>query len=210
MISPSILPTLKSLFEKSFWVKLFALKPSFFFKTRFLPQSRRAFTTQRITIFSKPCQVNRRGLVSKPDGLGDPTPTLRCSSLWIDKSTAPWDHPLLFKTGSKINARFEIINQMEKKWEVEGHKDIPEKRDTRYGSPRLFPLKTHFLESSIFYVYWSMALLLTVCRLYAKCAISSKSLLITSLIPFVVICICFVIAVLYHSRTWRGDKQRNS
>ena len=26
----------KSLFEKSFWVKLFALKPSFFFKTRFL------------------------------------------------------------------------------------------------------------------------------------------------------------------------------
>ena len=111
---------------------------------------------------------------------------------------------------AKINARFEIINQMEKKWEVEGHKDIPEKRDTRYGSPRLFPLKTRFLESSIFYVYWSMALLLTVCRLYAKCAISSKSLLITSLIPFDVICICFVIAVLYHSRTWRGDKQRNS
>ena len=94
----------KSLFEKSFWVKLFALKPSFFFKTRFLPQSRRASTIQRhiITIFSKPCQVNRRGLVSKPDGLGDPTPTLRCGSLWIDKSTAPWDHPLLFKTGSHI------------------------------------------------------------------------------------------------------------
>ena len=93
----------KSLFGKSFWVKLFALKPSFFFKTRFLQQSRRASTIQRhiITIFSKPCQVNRRGLVSKPDGLGDPTPTLRCGSLWIDKSTALWDHPLLFKTGSK-------------------------------------------------------------------------------------------------------------
>ena len=92
----------KSLFEKSFWVKLFALKPSFFFKTRFLPQSRRASAIQRhiITIFSKPCQVNRRGLVSKPDGLGDPTPTLRCGSLWINKSTAPWDHPFLFKTGS--------------------------------------------------------------------------------------------------------------
>ena len=28
----------KNLFEKPFWVKLFALKPSFFFKTRFLPQ----------------------------------------------------------------------------------------------------------------------------------------------------------------------------
>ena len=95
----------KSLFEKSFWVKLFARKPSFFFKTRFLPQSRRASTIQRhiITIFSKLCHVNRRGLVSKPDGLGDPTPTLRCGSLWIDKSTAPWDQPLLFKTGS--NAR---------------------------------------------------------------------------------------------------------
>ena len=93
----------KSLFEKSFWVKLFALKPSFFFKTRFLPQSRTASTIQRhiINIFSKPCQVNRRGLVSKPDGLGDPNPTLRCGSLWIDKSTAPWNHPLLFKTGSK-------------------------------------------------------------------------------------------------------------
>jgi hypothetical protein len=33
--------------------------------------------------------------------LGDPTPTLRYGSLWIDKSTAPWDHSLLFKTGSK-------------------------------------------------------------------------------------------------------------
>ena len=34
----------KSLFEKSFWAKLFARKPSFFFKTRFLPQSRKAYT----------------------------------------------------------------------------------------------------------------------------------------------------------------------
>ena len=93
----------KSLFEKSFWVKLFALKPSFFLKTRFLPQSRRSPTIQRhiITIFSKPCQVNRRGLVSKLDGLGKPTPTLRYRSQWIDKSTAPWGNSLLFKTGSK-------------------------------------------------------------------------------------------------------------
>ncbi len=41
----------------------------------------------------------RRGEVPSPNGLGDPTPTLRYRSLWIDKSTAPWDHSLLLKTG---------------------------------------------------------------------------------------------------------------
>ena len=45
----------------------------------------------------------RRGEVPSPNGLGDPTPTLRYGSLWIDKSTAPWDHSLLFNTGSKSN-----------------------------------------------------------------------------------------------------------
>ena len=40
----------------------------------------------------------RRGEVPSPNGLGDPTPN---GSLWIDKSTAPWNHSLLFKTGSK-------------------------------------------------------------------------------------------------------------
>ena len=42
-----------------------------------------------------------RGEVPSPNRLADPTPTLRCGSLWIGKSTAPWDHSLLFKTGSK-------------------------------------------------------------------------------------------------------------
>ena len=42
----------------------------------------------------------RRGEVPSPNGLADPTPTLRYGSLWIGKSTAPWDHSLLFKTGS--------------------------------------------------------------------------------------------------------------
>ena len=67
----------KSLFEKSFWAKLFARKPSFFFKTRFLPQSRKAYTIQThiIIIFSKPCQINDRDLVFKPDGLGESTAT---------------------------------------------------------------------------------------------------------------------------------------
>ena len=41
----------------------------------------------------------RRGEGPSPNGLGDPTPTLRYGSLWIDKSTAPWDHSLLLKTG---------------------------------------------------------------------------------------------------------------
>ena len=43
----------------------------------------------------------RRGEILSPNGLGAPTPILRYGSLWIDKSTAPWDHSLLFKTGSK-------------------------------------------------------------------------------------------------------------
>ena len=103
------IPIPKSLFEKSFWVKLFALNPSFEEKTRVLPQSRKAYTIQRhiITLFRKPCQINGRGLVPKsrtlgtePDGLGDSTPTPQCRSLWIDKSTALWDNFLLFKTGS--------------------------------------------------------------------------------------------------------------
>ncbi len=47
----------------------------------------------------------RRGEGTSPNGLGDPTPTLRYGSLWIDKSTAPWDHSLLFKTGSKVGKR---------------------------------------------------------------------------------------------------------
>ena len=42
----------------------------------------------------------RRGEDPSPNGLADPTPTLRYGSLWIGKSTAPWDHSLLFKTGS--------------------------------------------------------------------------------------------------------------
>ena len=97
----------KSLFEKSFWAKLFARKPSFFFKTRFLPQSRKAYTIQThiIIIFSKPCQINDRDLVFKPDGLGESTATPQCGSQWIAKSTALGDNLLLFKTGSKVNPR---------------------------------------------------------------------------------------------------------
>ena len=93
----------KSLFEKSFWAKLFARKPSFFFKTRFLPQSRKAYTIQThiIIIFSKPCQINDRDLVFKPDGLGESTATPQCRSQWIAKSTALGNNLLLFKTGSK-------------------------------------------------------------------------------------------------------------
>ena len=93
----------KSLFEKSFWAKLFARKPSFFFKTRFLPQSRKAYTIQThiIIIFSKPCQINDRDLVFKPDGLGESTATPQCSSQWIAKSTTLGNNLLLFKTGSK-------------------------------------------------------------------------------------------------------------
>ena len=75
------------------WVKLFALKPSFFFKTRFLPQ----YSANRVR--SIVGAWFRRGEVPSPNGLADPTPPY--GSLSIDKSTAPWDHSLLLKTGSE-------------------------------------------------------------------------------------------------------------
>ena len=47
----------------------------------------------------------RRGEVSSPDGLGNPTPTLRHGSLWIDKSTARGDNflPLMVNNRNKYD-----------------------------------------------------------------------------------------------------------
>ena len=125
----------KSLFEKPFWVKLFALKPSFFFKTRFLPQSeRRALFNGILSLYSanrvrlmvgtpfrefstcisrlvEDSRLRRNRLIGelgfvearspRPTGWETQPLSPQCRSLWIDKSTAPRDHSLLLKTGSK-------------------------------------------------------------------------------------------------------------
>ena len=71
-------------------------------KLGFFRNPERPYTIQThiIIIFSKPCQINDRDLVFKPDGLGESTATPQCSSQWIAKSTALGNNLLLFKTGS--------------------------------------------------------------------------------------------------------------
>ena len=60
---------------------------------------------------------------------------------------------------SKILARFQIINQIEKDWNLIGHRDIRKIKCEAFKTSRLLPLKTHFLEVWIFYVYLFMALI---------------------------------------------------
>ena len=103
-------------------------------------------------------------------------------------------------THAKVNARFQIINQIERRWMVPGHRDVPKIRDTIYEPPRLLQLKTFFLETSIFYVYSFMAFLLTVYRCVDKWTIC-KCLAIVSSLPVLVIICCIVIALKYgHKR----------
>ena len=107
---------------------------------------------------------------------------------------------------SKILARFQIINQIEKDWNLIGHRDIRKIKCEAFKTSRLLPLKTHFLEVWIFYVYLFMALILTVYRSYNKWAIC-ESLRIASLMPLGVVLICLLIAICYHCRISRGEKR---
>ena len=115
----------------------------------------------------------------------------------------------VYASHSKIRARFQIINeierQIERDWGIRGHKDIPNIRDKAFKTPCLLQLKTHFLETQIFYVYLFMAFSLTVCRCIGKCHIC-KSLAIASLLPIVIVWICLAIAIQYHCSVRRGEK----
>ena len=118
----------------------------------------------------------------------------------------------VYASHAKIRARFKIINQIEdhieRGWGIKGHKDVPDIRDKTFKPPRLLQLKTHFLETGIFYVYAIMAILLTGCRICYKWYISKNLALATaSLLPLDIVCICCVIALQYRGSIKRGEKR---
>ena len=123
----------------------------------------------------------------------------------------------VYASHAKIKARFQIINeierQIERDWGIKGHKDVPCIRDDIFRPPRPLQLKTHFLETRIFYVYWIMAFILTAWRFIDKWTIC-KSLAIASLTPLIIAGIAIVIALRYDRSIKRGekclDKLRNS
>ena len=109
-------------------------------------------------------------------------------------------------THAKVTTRFRIINQIEERWGIIGHKDIRLKRDEIFKPPRLLPLKTYVLETSIFYVYLSMALILTAYRCYDKWTIC-KSLAIGSSLPVLAVIIgSMAIACIYDCSIRKGEK----
>ena len=116
----------------------------------------------------------------------------------------------VYASHAKIRARFQIINQIEdhieRGWGIKGHKDVPDIRDKTFKPPRLLQLKTHFLETGIFYVYWIMAFILTAWRVYYKFHIC-MNLAIASLLPVEIMWICLVIAIQYHCSIKRGEKR---
>ena len=108
-------------------------------------------------------------------------------------------------THAKVNARFRIINQLEKDWKIKGHRDVPKIRDMMYKPRKRLKLKTYFLETQIFYVYSLMALLLTVYRCVDKWTIC-KALAIGSLLPVLVVIIgSMVIACRYDCSIRKGE-----
>ena len=106
---------------------------------------------------------------------------------------------------AKVRSRFQIINGIEENWRITGHSGIRKIRDQIFKPPKPFELRTHFLETHILYVYLLMAFILTlyrVCHKWAMC----QSLGIVSLMPFVIMWICLVIAWQYHCSLKRGEK----
>ena len=112
----------------------------------------------------------------------------------------------VYATHAKIMARFQIINNIERRWGIAGHKDVPKIKDDIFKVPGGLQLKTHFLEKSIFFVYTSIVLLLAVCRVCYKLQIC-KSLAIASLLPVLLIICCAVIADQYDCCIRRGEKR---
>ena len=115
----------------------------------------------------------------------------------------------VYASHAKIKARFQIVNQIEnhieRDWGIKGHKDVPDIRDAAFEPPRPLQLKTHFLETQIFYVYLIMAFILTAWRVYYKYHIC-VNLALASLLPAVIMEVCLVIAILYHCNIKLGEK----
>ena len=108
-------------------------------------------------------------------------------------------------THANVMARFRIINQIEERWGIIGHKDIRPIRNKIFKPPRPLQLKTYFLERWIFYVYWVIAVILTVYRCVDKWTIC-KCLGIVSLLPVLVIIGSMVIARIYSRNIKKGEK----
>ena len=107
---------------------------------------------------------------------------------------------------SKVRSRFQIINRIEESWGIIGHKDIQKIRDQIFKPPKPFELRTHFLETGIFYVYWTIAVILTGWRFYDKLPIC-EGLATASLLPLDIMFICLVIACQYHCSIRRGERK---
>ena len=116
-------------------------------------------------------------------------------------------------THAKVRARFKIINQIEKDWEIKGHRDVPKIRDMMYKPRKRLKLKTYFLETQIFYMYWAVAFILTAYRFFKKSDIfiASKEsdifiAIVFSLPVLVIMGICLVIACKYRRSIRQGDE----
>lgn len=117
-------------------------------------------------------------------------------------------------THAKITARFQIIGRIEEHWGIVGHKGVRPIRDKIFKPLKWFPLKTYFLEKNIFYVYWLMALLLTVYRFWDKwtiykCLAIAYLLLVAFIVSMVVIACIYDRSIRWGERklkeySWRG------
>ena len=109
-------------------------------------------------------------------------------------------------THAKVTTRFRIINQIEERWGIIGHKDIRLIRDKIFKPPRLLQLKTYLLETSIFYVYWFMTCILTAYRFFDKWTICKCLAIVSSLPVLAIICCSIVIAYKYSNSVRKGEK----
>lgn len=111
----------------------------------------------------------------------------------------------VYASHAKVTARFQIINQIERDWGIKGHKEVPCIRNKIFGKPWLFQLRTHFLEKSIFYVYWLLVVILTAWRFCGK---RTNYVSLSELLVVAIIIGSIAIALRYNWIVKRGDKHR--
>ena len=98
---------------------------------------------------------------------------------------------------SKSNLRFSIINEIERGWDIQGHKDFLERRDNTYGKK----LKSHFLRCCMYWVYVITVIMLTSYRWYKM--YPTQWTLITEVIVTLVLIVSFGILAAWAMRTAR-------
>ena len=85
----------------------------------------------------------------------------------------------------------QIEDHIERGWAIKGHQDVPDIRDKAFKPPRLLQLKTHFLETGIFYVYAIMAIVINRLSYNVTNGIflRTSALARASLLPLDIVCI---------------------